>query len=97
MLNSLCSDSKKTIGSLFNQPVPEGLNIRTVQNTADTIHVALPHYSNQGDASNFTLSDEDLLQICGGFEVWLAALLGATFAAVGAGVAAVGAGVAAAT
>ncbi len=55
-------DDPKTVLAGYGIDLPTGLNLKIVENTADTMHVVLPAVPSQaGD-----LSDEDLQNLAGG-------------------------------
>ncbi len=55
-------DDPKTVLAGYGVDLPAGLNLKIVENTADTMHMVLPAAPSQaGD-----LSDEDLQNLAGG-------------------------------
>ena len=100
----LQKDAKKTFTDR-GVPLADGIAVRLVQNTADTVHVALPCYESF-DQSFSDLTDEQLRAISGGeiivtiifaiggalTAIGTAVGAGASALAVGAGVVAAGAG-----
>ncbi len=72
----------------------DGMNVRLVQNTADTVHVALPCYDSF-DRSFSDLTDEQLRAISGGeIIVTILFAIGGALTAVGAGASALATGAA---
>jgi hypothetical protein len=61
-LSALLKDPKKVIETQLNNRLPEGLNVKVVQETGDTIFLRLPHTITEGSE----LSDSDLEQVAGG-------------------------------
>ncbi len=59
---ALLKDPKKVIETQLNNRLPEGLNVKVVQETGDTIYLRLPHVITEGAE----LSDSDLEQVAGG-------------------------------
>ncbi len=59
---ALLDDPKKVIGKQLGQEVPDWLNIKTVEESADTMYVVVPHVPQEGAE----LADGDLEQIAGG-------------------------------
>ena len=55
-------DPKKVIETQLNNKLPDGLNVKVVQETGDTIYLRLPHRISEGAE----LSDTDLEQVAGG-------------------------------
>ncbi len=52
----------KTVLAGYGVDLPAGLNLKIVENTADTIHIVLPAKPSQASE----LSDEDLQNLAGG-------------------------------
>ena len=61
-LAALLKDPKKVIETQLNNKLPEGLAVKVVQETGDTIYLRLPHVITEGSE----LSDSDLEQVAGG-------------------------------
>ncbi|HEX7707255.1 MAG TPA: NHLP leader peptide family RiPP precursor [Thermoanaerobaculia bacterium] len=59
---ALLADPKALLAKQLNQVLPEGLNVKVVEETADTIYVIAPHVLHSGDE----LSDADLERVAGG-------------------------------
>jgi hypothetical protein len=59
---ALLKDPKKVIETQLNNKLPDGLNVKVVQETGDTIYLRLPHRISEGAE----LSDTDLEQVAGG-------------------------------
>lgn len=59
---ALIRDPKSVLSKQMNQPLPENLNVKVVQETADTIYLIAPYVPQQGDE----LSDADLEKVAGG-------------------------------
>lgn len=59
---ALLKDPKKVIETQLNNRLPDGLNVKVVQETGDTIFLRLPHSITEGSE----LSDSDLEQVAGG-------------------------------
>jgi hypothetical protein len=59
---ALLKDPRKVIETQLNNRLPEGLNVKVVQETGDTIFLRLPHVITEGSE----LSDSDLEQVAGG-------------------------------
>ena len=57
--DALLSDPKRVLSDLVNQPIPEGLNVRVVEETADTIFLIAPCRPEE-------LSDRQLEDVAGG-------------------------------
>ena len=60
--SKLMSNPKAVLGKQMNQELPDFLNVKVVQETADTIYLVLPHVPGEGDE----LSDADLEMVAGG-------------------------------
>ena len=56
------SDAKDVISKQFGYEVPAGINVKVVEETADTVYLVLPHTVAEGDE----LSDSDLEAVAGG-------------------------------
>jgi len=85
------------VGTAFEgSTLPASMQVRAVQNTADTLNICVPDYRGLNDAAVNELSDEQMAGVSGGlfFLFGLLGLIG-TAGAIGAA-AAVGAGAAAA-
>ena len=75
-------DCRRALEDLIGARVPDGVNISAAQNTADTVHVPLPHYSrNLADEVIATMSEAELKQISGG-EIIVAGIIIAGIGAV---------------
>ncbi|MDB6132023.1 MAG: hypothetical protein JWM59_266 [Verrucomicrobiales bacterium] len=59
---ALLKDPKKVIETQLNNRLPEGMEVKVVQETGDTIYLRLPHVITEGSE----LSDSDLEQVAGG-------------------------------
>ena len=59
---ALLKDPKKVIETQLNNKLPDGLSVKVVQETGDTIYLRLPHVITEGSE----LSDSDLEQVAGG-------------------------------
>lgn len=59
---ALLKDPKKVIETQLNNRLPEGLQVKVVEETGDTIYLRLPHVITEGSE----LSDSDLEQVAGG-------------------------------
>ena len=59
---ALLKNPKKVIETQLNNKLPDGLNVKVVQETGDTIYLRLPHTITEGSE----LSDTDLEQVAGG-------------------------------
>ena len=59
---ALLADPKKALAKQMNQELPDFLKVKVVQDTADTIHLVLPHVPQEGEE----LSDADLETVAGG-------------------------------
>ena len=59
---ALMADPKKILGRQMNQELPDFIKVKVVQDTADTIHLVLPHVPSEGEE----LSDADLETVAGG-------------------------------
>ena len=64
---ALLADAKGTIERQFNIDLG-GSTVRAISDTADTVHVVVPHVPAEGE-----LSDRDLEKVAGGFLDFLAA------------------------
>lgn len=62
---ALLSNPKEVVSKQFGIQVPGHVNIRVVQDTADTVHVVLPHAVESGAE----LSDADLEAVAGGHTI----------------------------
>jgi hypothetical protein len=60
--DTLLADPKKVLAKQMNQELPDWLNVKVVEETADTIYLVLPHVPKEGDE----LSDADLEMVAGG-------------------------------
>lgn len=60
--SALLSNPKKVIETQLNNKLPENLNVKAVEESADTIYIRLPYVVKAGDE----LSDADLEQVAGG-------------------------------
>ncbi len=56
---ALLADRKRVLSELLNQPIPEYLNVRVAEETADTIFLIAPYLADQ-------LSDNQLEDVAGG-------------------------------
>jgi hypothetical protein len=61
----LLEDSKGTVEQELGSPLPEGVEVRVVQESADTIYLVLPSASAVGEGGE--LSDRDLEAVAGGY------------------------------
>ena len=59
---AVLKDPKKVLAKQMNQELPDWLNVKVMQETADTIYLVLPH--NPGEGAE--LSDADLEMVAGG-------------------------------
>ena len=59
---ALLKDPKKVIETQLNNKLPDGLSVKVVEETGDTIYLRLPHVITEGSE----LSDTDLEQVAGG-------------------------------
>jgi len=59
---ALLKNPKKVIETQLNNKLPDGLNVKVIEETGDTIYVRLPHQITEGAE----LSDTDLEQVAGG-------------------------------
>jgi hypothetical protein len=59
---ALLKNPKKVIETQLNNRLPDGLNVKVLQETGDTIYLRLPHVIKEGSE----LSDTDLEQVAGG-------------------------------
>jgi len=59
---ALLSDPKRIVSSQMGQKLPDFLNVKVVEESADTIYLVLPHSPAEGDE----LSDADLEMVAGG-------------------------------
>ena len=59
---ALLKDPKKVIETQLNNKLPDGLQVKVIQETGDTIFIRLPHKITEGSE----LSDSDLEQVAGG-------------------------------
>ena len=60
----LLEDSKGTVEQELGSPLPEGVEVRVVEESADTIYLVLPSASAIGEAGE--LSEQDLEEVAGG-------------------------------
>jgi hypothetical protein len=60
--DALLKNPKKVIETQLNNKLPDGLNVKVVQESGDTIFLRLPHKISEGSE----LSDADLEQVAGG-------------------------------
>ena len=60
----LLDDPKGTVEQELGTPLPEGVEVRVVEESADTIYLVLPSASPVGDGGE--LSDQDLEAVAGG-------------------------------
>ena len=97
----LRTDCKRMITESAGGPVPalDGCDIETVQNTPDTVHVALPAYSMldaESPRDNEALEDDDLDMVSGGLLIIasIVAALGVVGTAMGVGASGTGIGAA---
>jgi len=60
--DALLKNPKKVIETQLNNKLPDGLNVKVIEETGDTIYVRLPHQVSEGSE----LSDADLEQVAGG-------------------------------
>src|SRR5687767_12439511 len=59
---ALLANPKDVLSKQMNQSLPDSLNVKVVQETADTIYLIAPYVPQQGDE----LSDADLEKVAGG-------------------------------
>jgi hypothetical protein len=59
----LKNDPKDVISRQLNTEVPDGIKIKVVEDTPDTMHVVIPYATPEGAE----LSDSDLEAVAGGF------------------------------
>jgi len=59
---ALLKNPKKVIETQLNNKLPDGLNVKVIEETGDTIYVRLPYRVTEGAE----LSDADLEQVAGG-------------------------------
>ncbi len=59
---ALLANPKKVVAMQLGQELPESLNIKVIEDTADTIHIVLPYVPQEGAE----LSDADLEMVAGG-------------------------------
>ena len=52
----------KTVLAEHGIEVPDGINIKVIENSATTVHITMPMFSSHDEA----LSDEDLANVAGG-------------------------------
>jgi hypothetical protein len=57
---ALLADPKRILGMQMGQKLPDFLNVKVVEETADTIYLVLPHQAGE------ELSDADLEMVAGG-------------------------------
>ena len=60
--DALLAEPKRILGMQMGQKLPDFLNVKVLQETADTIYLVLPHAPAEGDE----LSDADLEMVAGG-------------------------------
>jgi len=60
---ALLKDPKEVVAEQFQMKLPEGIQVKAVQETADTIYVVVPHVVEEGAE----LDDADLETLAGGF------------------------------
>jgi len=92
-LAAIKADPAKVFGE---SALPPQMQIRAVQNTADTLHVCVPDYQGLNDVSVDKISDEQMAEVSGGFFFLLPLLAIGVVAACHAVPAAIGVGTAAA-
>ena len=73
----LRADCGKAVNDLIGARMPDGVAVRVAENTPDTVHVVLPHYSGEsfGSGDSVTLSEAELRHIAGGIEFMVIATL----------------------
>ena len=71
----LLDDPKATVEQELATQLPEGVEVRVVQESAQTIYLVLPSASPLGQGE---ISDQDLEQVAGGGTVWDNTCQGAT-------------------
>ena len=72
----LRADCGKAVNDLIGARMPDGVAVRVAENTPDTVHVPLPHYSGEASAElAAAMSEAELAQISGG-EVLCSVLIG---------------------
>lgn len=59
---ALLANPKAILGRQMNQELPDFIKVKVVQDTADTLHLVLPHVPREGEE----LSDADLETVAGG-------------------------------
>ena len=59
---ALLKDPKKVIETQLNNKLPDGLQVKVIEESGDTIFLRLPHVITEGSE----LSDSDLEQVAGG-------------------------------
>jgi hypothetical protein len=59
---ALLENPKEMLGRQLGRELPDWLNVKAVEETADTIYVVVPHVPQEGEE----LADGDLEQIAGG-------------------------------
>ena len=59
---ALLADPKKVVSMQLGQDLPETLSIQVIEDTAELMHMVLPHVTEEGDE----LSDADLEMVAGG-------------------------------
>lgn len=62
---ALLSDPKTVVSKQFAIDIPENVSVRVVEDTADTVHIVLPHAVETGAE----LSDADLEAVAGGHTI----------------------------
>ena len=60
--DALLKDPKSVLAAQMQQELPDSLNVKVIEETADTIFLVLPHEAAEGEE----LSDADLEAVAGG-------------------------------
>ena len=67
----LLEDPKGTVEQELGTPLPEGVEVRAVEETPDTVYLVLPSASPGFAGGGAELSEEDLEAVAGGSDTWL--------------------------
>lgn len=62
----LLNDPKAAVEEELGAPLPEGVEIRAVEETADTVFLVLPPSGSSAGGDNEEISDQDLDAVAGG-------------------------------